>query len=99
MMVRAFPALILGALLACAPAAARQAAAPDATAPAAAPALAVPVIPAVPVAAAPRAQPRPLTQPVQPMASTSAGSLLQTIFGLTVVMGMLALLTLANLLG
>jgi flagellar protein FliO/FliZ len=69
MMRRAFPALILGAVLACAPAAARQ----GAPAPAASPAPAAVPSPAV------RAQPRPAIAPVQ------------TIFGLTVVLAMLAL--------
>jgi flagellar protein FliO/FliZ len=83
MMRRAFPALILGAVLACAPAAARQ----GAPAPAASPAPAAVPSPAV------RAQPRPAIAPVpaQPLAAASAGSLLQTIFGLTVVLAMLAL--------
>ena len=85
MMVRAFPALILGAMLACAPAAARQAPAPAADA--ATPAVTVPAA-LPPSARAPL--PRPPSMPVQPMA-TSAGSLLQTIFGLTVVLAMLAL--------
>ncbi|MEJ7806909.1 MAG: flagellar biosynthetic protein FliO [Telluria sp.] len=84
MMVRAFAALMLGAVLACAPAAARQAPAANAAAPAVTAPAALP-----PAARAPL--PRQAPPPVQPMAATSAGSLLQTIFGLTVVLAMLAL--------
>lgn len=91
MMVRALAALLLGAALACAPAAARQAAG---DAPAVAVPAAVPAAVAAPAAAPAtlRAQPAPaVPPPAQPMAAASAGSLMQTIFGLTVVLAMLAL--------
>ena len=87
MTVRAFSALILGAVLTCAPAAARQAAAPPASAPDAT----VAAAPAMQAPAARAPAPRPVSVPVQPMAAASAGSLMQTIFGLTVVLAMLAL--------
>ena len=95
MILRAVPALTFAAVLAsalvCTPAAARQASAvPEAAPPVSAPAVTGPVIgPATPAA---RAQsPRALPQPAQPMAAASAGSLLQTVFGLAVVLAALAL--------
>ncbi len=88
MSVRALSALLLGAALACAPAAARQAApAVPASAPAAAPVVVAPAS-QLGVPARPRVEPAP---PAQPMVAASAGSLMQTIFGLTVVLGALAL--------
>jgi flagellar protein FliO/FliZ len=79
MMVRLFAVLAVSTLLAWTPAASAQTpAAPAAvTAPAPAAAIAAPR-PALPAAA-------------PPQAAASAGSLLQTIFGLTVVLGLLAL--------
>ena len=119
MMVRALPAmtvLFVGAVLACAPAAARQHTTPaaagtpaaqvvttpaapplaaDAPAPAAtAPAGAAPAAAAANPALAPAPAARPALRPelpAQPMVATSAGSLMQTIFGLLVVLAMLAL--------
>ncbi len=103
MMVRAFPALVIGAALACAPAEARQTAAAVPATEVIAP---VPVTAPVPVAADAAAAPvtvpatipttrpmppRALPQPAQPMAAASAGSLIQTVLGLTMVLAMLAL--------
>ena len=95
MILRAVPALTLAAVLACAlvctSAAARQA---SAAAPVSAPAATGPVVaPVMPGARAqsPRALPQALPQPAQPMAAASAGSLLQTVFGLAVVLAALAL--------
>ena len=104
MMLRALPAMILGAALVCAPAAARQAGAGAPVAPPTAaqapspagadatPAVSAPsATPPATAAVTPRPQPRPPIVPAQPMAAASAGSLLQTIFGLTFVLAMLAL--------
>ena len=89
MMVRALSALLLAGALASTPAFARQAAATS-TAPAAitptAPAAALPMTPEARVRTAPA-----LPQPPQPAVATSANSFVQTIIGLTIVLGALAL--------
>jgi len=81
--------LFLSAALAGGAVQARQASAPDAPAAVAAPAPAVQAAPIVQTAPVPA----PVTAaPVKPFAGAAAGSLLQTIFALCVVLGLLALL-------
>ncbi len=84
--MRGLRALVLGAALACGPAfAAGPDAAPAAPAAASAPVASAPAVSAPAVRTAPA-----LPQPAPPMAAASAGNLVQTITGLLLVLGALA---------
>lgn len=85
----ALATLVAGAVHAQQPAAAGTAASVPAAASAAA---ALPAISAAPAAIGVVPKPAPAAAPVQPFAGAAAGSLLQTIFALCVVLGLLALL-------